>query len=79
MVTTWRQSNMDEFWGELGKERSCTLMIELPIAVTFASLLDWGLFYLYQKKFHPWVGIIEEDEEILVESEIEEEEVGLVN
>ena len=31
MVTTWRQSNMDEFWGELGEERSCTLLIELPI------------------------------------------------
>ena len=56
------------------------LMIGLPIAVTLASLLDWGLVYLYQKKFHPWVGIIQEDEEILVESEIEEEEeVGLVN
>ena len=57
------------------------LMVGLPIAVTLASLLDWGLVYLYQKKFHPWVGIIEEDEEILVDSEIdeEEEEVGLVN
>ena len=50
-------------------------MIGLPIAVTLASLLDWGLVYLYQKKFHPWVGIIQEDEEILLESESEDEEV----
>ena len=50
------------------------LMIGLPIAVTLASLLDLGLFYLYQKKCHPWVGIIEEDEEILVESESEDED-----
>ena len=58
------------------------LMIGLPIAVTLTSLLDWGLVYLYQKKFHPWVGIIEEDEEIpdvverkvLDESESEDED-----
>ena len=51
------------------------LMIGLPIAVTLASLLDLGLVYLYQKKFHPWVGIVEEEEEILAESDSEDEEV----
>ena len=53
------------------------LMIGLPIAVTLASILDLGLFYLYQKRFHPWVGIIEEDEEILVESKITNPEMSL--
>ena len=51
------------------------LMIGFPIAVTLASILDWSLFYLYQKKFHPWVGIVEEGEEILDESDSEDEEV----
>ena len=37
------------------------LMWSLPPAVFLLSLLDWCLFFLYQKKFHFWVGIVEED------------------
>ena len=37
------------------------LMWILPPAVFLLSLLDWCLFFLYQKKFHFWVGIVEED------------------
>ena len=52
------------------------LMWSLPPAVFLLSLLDWCLFFLYQKKFHFWVGIVEEDG---AEDELEsdEEEVFL--
>ena len=38
------------------------LMWSLPIAITLLSLLDHGLFFLYQKKFHFWIGILEDDQ-----------------
>ena len=47
------------------------LMWSLPPAVFLLSLLDWCLFFLYQKKFHFWVGIVEEDG---AEDELESDE-----
>ena len=38
------------------------LMWSLPLAITLLSLLDLGLFLLYQKKFHFWIGILEDDQ-----------------
>ena len=46
----------------------------LPIAVTVSALLDWSLFFLYQKKFHPWVGIIEEDNDGELDDDLSEDE-----
>jgi hypothetical protein len=36
-------------------------MMILPCAVTALSLLDMGLFYLYNKKLHPWSAILAEE------------------
>ena len=38
------------------------LMWGLPLAITLLSLLDLGLFFLYQKRFHFWIGILEDDQ-----------------
>ena len=38
------------------------LMWGLPSAITLLSLLDLGLFFLYQKKFHFWIGILEDSQ-----------------
>ena len=40
--------------------RVTLLMWGLPPAITLLSLLDLGLFFLYQKKFHFWIGILED-------------------
>jgi hypothetical protein len=37
------------------------LMWLLPLTVTMASLLDFSLLYLYNKKFHPWSAILAEE------------------
>ena len=37
------------------------LMWSLPLAITLLSLLDLGLIFLYQKKFHFWIGIFEDE------------------
>jgi hypothetical protein len=33
----------------------------LPLTVTLSSLLDFSLFFLYNKKFHPWSAILAEE------------------
>ena len=53
------------------------MWILLP-AVFLLSLLDWCLFFLYQKKFHFWVGIVEEDGAV-DELESDDDEVCLKN
>ena len=42
--------------------RVTLLMWSLPPAITLLSLLDLGLFFLYQKKFHFWIGILEDSQ-----------------
>ena len=37
------------------------LMWVLPLTVTISSLLDISLFFLYNKKFHPWSAILAEE------------------
>ena len=48
------------------------LMWSLPPAITLLSLLDLGLFFLYQKKFHFWIGILEDDQDG-IDKEIDDE------
>ena len=55
--------------------RVTLLMWSLPPAITLLSLLDLGLFFLYQKKFHFWIGILGDDQgDIDVDSDEEEEQ-----
>ena len=49
------------------------LMWSLPPAVFLLSLLDWCLFFLYQKKFHFWIGIVEDGDDNELETEDEED------
>ena len=37
------------------------LMLLLPIAVSLGSLLDIGIFYVYNKMCHPWSAILAEE------------------
>ena len=37
------------------------LMVVLPFTVSFLALLDFGLFYLYNTKFHPWSTILADE------------------
>ena len=39
-----------------------TLMFVLPIGLVTASLLEWGLFILYNYKLHPWREILKSDQ-----------------
>ena len=54
------------------------LMWSLPPAVFLLSLLDWSLFFLYQKKFHFWIGIVEEGGDNELETEDEDEKDVIV-
>ena len=56
--------------------RVTLLMWSLAPVITLLSLLDLGLFFLYQKKFHFWIGILEDIQDgIDMDLDIDDDEV----
>ena len=45
---------------EIAYNRVTTLMWSLPLLVVLSSLLDLLLYFMYQKKCHPWGGILQD-------------------